>query len=59
MSASSLRPSQDGTWLGITLTNEGGWKFQDQREEVFPPDQPLVVKSNFGGSATATAKVSS
>jgi hypothetical protein len=50
---------QDGTWLGITLTNEGGGKFQDQREEVFPPDQPLMVESNFGGSATATAQISS
>jgi len=49
---------QDGTWLGITLTNEGGGKFQDQRDEVFPPDQPLVVESNFGGSATATAQIS-
>jgi hypothetical protein len=50
---------QDGTWLGITLTSEGGGKFQDQREEVFPPDQPIVVESNFGGSATATAQISS
>jgi hypothetical protein len=64
--ASSSKPNavlnvfdQDGAWLGITLANEGGGKFQDQREEVFPPDQPLVVESNFGGSATATAKVSS
>jgi hypothetical protein len=50
---------QDGTFTGITLTNEGGGKFQDQRSEVFPPDQPIVVESNFGGSATATASISS
>jgi hypothetical protein len=49
----------DGTWTGITLTNEGGGKYQDQREEVFPPDEPETVQSNFGGSATATASVSS
>ena len=49
---------QDGTFTGITLTNEGG-KFQDQRSEVFPPDQPIVVESNFGGSATASASISS
>lgn len=50
---------QDGTFTGITLTNEGGGRFQDQRSEVFPPDQPIVVESNFGGSATATAQISS
>jgi hypothetical protein len=49
---------QDGTFTGITLTNEGGGKFDDQRSEVFPPDQPIVVESNFGGSATATASIS-
>jgi hypothetical protein len=45
---------QDGTVTGITLTNRGGGQFQDQRSMVFRPDQPIVVKSNFGGSATAT-----
>jgi hypothetical protein len=29
----------------------------DQRGEVFPPDQPIVVESNFGGSGTATATI--
>jgi hypothetical protein len=48
----------DGTWLGITLTNQGGGRYQDQRGEVFPPDQPIVVESNFGGSGTATATIS-
>jgi hypothetical protein len=32
---------------------------QRRNVTVFPPDQPLVVESNFGGSATATAQVSS
>jgi hypothetical protein len=50
---------QDGTWTGITLTSQGGGKFTDQRSEVFPPDQPIVVESNFGGSGTATASISS
>jgi hypothetical protein len=50
---------QDGTFTGITLTNQGGGKFADQRSEVFPPDQPIVIESNFGGSATATASISS
>ena len=42
-----------------SLTNQGGGKFADQRSEVFPPDQPIVIESNFGGSATATASISS
>lgn len=49
---------QDGTFTGITLTSQGGGKFTDQRSEVFPPDQPIVGESNFGGSA-ATASISS
>jgi hypothetical protein len=44
----------DGSFTGITLTNQGGGRFQNQHEEVFEPDQPIVVESNFGGSATAT-----
>jgi hypothetical protein len=44
----------DGTFTGITLTNQGGGSYQNQHEEVFEPDQPIIVKSNFGGSATAT-----
>lgn len=44
---------QDGSFTGITLTNEGGGHYQSQHEEVFQPDQPIVVRSNFGGSATA------
>ncbi|WP_034263425.1 hypothetical protein [Actinospica robiniae] len=44
----------DGTFTGITLTNQGGGRYQDQRGEVFEPDQPIIVESNFGGSATAT-----
>jgi hypothetical protein len=49
---------QDGTFTGITLTSQGGGVYSDQQSEVFPPDQPIVVKSNFGGSGTATAKIS-
>lgn len=44
----------DGTFTGITLTNQGGGRYQNQHEEVFRPDQPIIVKSNFGGSGTAT-----
>lgn len=44
----------DGSFTGITLTNQGGGRYQDQRGEVFEPDQPIIVESNFGGSATAT-----
>jgi hypothetical protein len=44
----------DGTFTGITLTNQGGGSYQNQHEEVFEPDQPIIVKSNFGGSDTAT-----
>ena len=45
---------QDGTFTGITLTNDGGGHYQNQHEEVFEPDQPIIVESNFGGSATAS-----
>lgn len=48
----------DGTWTGITLTSQGGGRYSSTREEVFPPDQPIIVESNFGGSGTATAQIS-
>jgi hypothetical protein len=36
----------------IQLTNEGGGKYQLQKDEVFKPNT-FTVTSNFGGSATA------
>ena len=44
--------SQAGTFM-FTLTNKGGGKFSDQRGFVFNP-QVITVRSNLGGSATAT-----
>ena len=35
------------------LTNNGGGRYSDQRGFITRPDQ-ITVKSNFGGSATAT-----
>ncbi len=46
--------SADGTNL-FDLTNQGGGKFSDQRGFVFNPVQ-ISVRSNFGGSASATLK---
>jgi hypothetical protein len=43
----------------FALTNEGGGRFQAQRPEVNEPDFPIVVESNFGGSATAPVAISS
>ena len=40
-------------------TNEGGGKFETQRAEVNEPNFPIIVESNFGGSATATVTISS
>ena len=37
----------------FTLTNNGGGKFSDQRGFIFSPEV-ITVRSNFGGSATAT-----
>jgi hypothetical protein len=37
----------------FTLTNQGGGKFFDQRGFIFSPEV-ITVRSNFGGSATAT-----
>lgn len=41
----------DGSY-DLTLTNQGGGRFSDQRSEVFGPAQ-ITVRSNLGGSATA------
>ena len=43
----------------FALTNEGGGKFEAQRAEVNEPNFPIIVESNFGGSATATVTISS
>jgi hypothetical protein len=37
----------------FTLPNQGGGKFFDQRGFVFSAEV-IIVRSNFGGSATAT-----
>ena len=37
----------------FNLTNQGGGRYSDQRGEVFNPGR-ITVRSNFGGSATAT-----
>jgi hypothetical protein len=37
----------------FTLTNQGGGRFFDQRGFVSTPEV-TTVRSNFGGSATAT-----
>ena len=37
----------------FTLTNNGGGRFSDQRGFVFSPEF-ITVRSNFGGSASAT-----
>jgi hypothetical protein len=37
----------------FTLTNQGGGRFFDQRGFVSNPEV-ITVRSNFGGSATAT-----
>ena len=50
--------SADGGFL-FALTNEGGGKFEAQRAEVNEPNFPIIVESNFGGSDTATVKISS
>jgi hypothetical protein len=39
----------------FTLTNKGGGRYADQRGFVFNPLQ-ISVRSNFGGSASATLK---
>jgi hypothetical protein len=44
--------TESGAFM-FTLTNNGGGRFSDQREEVFAPPS-ITVKSNFGGSATRT-----
>ena len=44
--------SQSGGFM-FTLTSKGGGKFFDQRGFVFNP-QVITVRSNLGGSATAT-----
>jgi len=44
--------SSSGTFL-FDLTNKGGGRYADQRGFVFNPQQ-ISVRSNFGGSATAT-----
>ncbi|GAA1017703.1 hypothetical protein Aple_024600 [Acrocarpospora pleiomorpha] len=38
---------------GLTLTNQGGGRYAEQRGWVFNPLR-ITVKSNFGGSATAS-----
>ncbi len=57
--ATSTRPnailsvySQSGSFM-FTLTNQGGGRYFDQRGFVFNP-QVITVRSNLGGSATAT-----
>jgi hypothetical protein len=42
---------RDGTY-DLTLTNQGGGRFSDQRNEVQSPLQ-ISVRSNLGGSASA------
>jgi hypothetical protein len=37
----------------FTLTNQGGGRYFDQRGWVFNP-QVITIRSNLGGSATAT-----
>ena len=44
--------SQSGGFM-FTLTNKGGGRYSDQRGWVFNP-QVITVRSNLGGSATAT-----
>ena len=44
--------SQSGSFM-FTLTNEGGGRYFDQRGSIFSP-QVITVRSNLGGSATAT-----
>jgi hypothetical protein len=44
--------SQSGSFM-FTLTNLGGGRYSDQRGFVFNP-QVITVRSNLGGSATAT-----
>ncbi|WP_238009546.1 hypothetical protein KZZ52_26900 [Dactylosporangium sp. AC04546] len=44
--------SQSGAFM-FTLTNKGGGRYADQRGWVFNP-QVVTVRSNLGGSATAT-----
>jgi hypothetical protein len=46
--------SSDGTPL-FDLTNKGGGRYADQRGFIFNPIQ-ISVRSNFGGSASATLK---
>lgn len=58
MSESVPRISQRGTICGsVTHSKTPVGRGHDQRGEVFPPDQPIVVESNFGGSGTATATI--
>jgi len=44
--------SSSGSFM-FNLTNQGGGRYADQRGFVFNP-QRITVRSNFGGSATAT-----
>ncbi|MGI8665333.1 MAG: hypothetical protein ACR2N4_04800 [Jatrophihabitans sp.] len=44
--------SQSGGFM-FTLTNQGGGRYFDQRGFIFSP-QVITVRSNLGGSATAT-----
>jgi hypothetical protein len=44
--------SRTGDFM-FTLTNDGGGRYSDQRGFVFNPEQ-VTVRSNFGGSATAS-----
>ena len=46
--------SQAGSFL-FDLTNNGGGKFSDQRGFITNPVQ-ISVRSNFGGSATASTR---
>ena len=46
--------SSSGNFM-FTLTNKGGGRYADQRGFVFNPLQ-ISVRSNFGGSASATLK---
>jgi hypothetical protein len=46
--------SQAGNFM-FTLTNNGGGKFSDQRGFISNPLQ-ITVRSNFGGSATASTR---
>ena len=41
--------------LMFTLTNNGGGRYSDQRGWITNPEQ-VTVRSNFGGSATASTR---